>query len=207
MTRFLIGINVGLFVLMALADPGALSGRTTALHIDLGLSSGLVGGPADLVRLMTAGFIHFGLIHLGFNMYLLNQLGALLEPSLGRIRFAIVYIVSLLGGSAGALLLQPSGLHGGASGAVFGLMGFAAIGYWRQGVNPMRTPIGSLLMLNLFITFVVPGISVGGHLGGAALGAASGFIATERSLRGQAEWLLFAVLACGAVGVAGVLTL
>ena len=69
------------------------------------------------------------------------------------------------------MLLQPDGLHGGASGAVFGLMGMAAVGYQQRGINPLNTSIGTLLLLNLLITFVVPGISIGGHLGGAAAGA------------------------------------
>jgi membrane associated rhomboid family serine protease len=200
-TRVLIALNVVVFAWMTLADTSMLAGRTTGLHVDLGLSSVLVNSPGDLSRLLTSGFIHFGLIHLGFNMYLLYQLGLLLEPATGRVRFTAIYLVSLLGGSVGALLLQPVGLHGGASGAVFGLMGFAAIGYWRQGINPMRTPIGSLLLLNLFITFVVPGISVGGHLGGAAFGAMCGVAATDRRLRNRAEWLILAAMALGSVTI------
>ena len=198
-TRVLISLNVAVFAWMTLADTSMLSGRTTALHVDLGLSSVLIDTSSDLSRLVTSGFIHFGLIHLGFNMYLLYQLGLLLEPATGRVRFAAIYLVSLLGGSVGALLLQPDGLHGGASGAVFGLMGFAAIGYWRQGINPMKTPIGSLLLLNLFITFVVPGISVGGHLGGAVFGAICGVAATDRQLRNRGEWMILALLVLGSV--------
>ncbi|MDA3027939.1 MAG: rhomboid family intramembrane serine protease, partial [Actinomycetota bacterium] len=87
---------------MTLADTSMLAGRTTGLHVDLGLSSVLVNSPGDLSRLLTSGFIHFGLIHLGFNMYLLYQLGLLLEPATGRVRFTAIYLVSLLGGSVGA---------------------------------------------------------------------------------------------------------
>lgn len=206
-TRILIGLNLFVFILMTFADPNMLSGRTTRLHVDLGVNSGLISDALDLTRLLTAGFIHFGIIHLGFNMYLLYQLGSLLEPSVGRIRFAAVYVVSLLGGSTGALMLQPDGLHGGASGAVFGLMGFAAVGYWRQGINPMRTPIGSLLLLNLFITFVVPGISIGGHLGGALLGAVGGVLATDRSLKGRPESALLAVFAFACIALSASIAL
>ena len=119
---------------------------------------------------MTSGFLHFGIIHLAFNMYLLYMLGQMLEPAIGRIRFGLVYIASLLGGSAGAMLIQPDGLHGGASGAVFGLMAAGFVGYMLRGVNPLTTGIGTTLLLNVVITFSIPGISRGGHIGGAVAG-------------------------------------
>jgi membrane associated rhomboid family serine protease len=130
----------------------------------------------EYYRLITSGFLHFGIFHIGMNMLLLFQLGQLLEPAIGRLRFGLLYFASLLGGSLGALLLQPNGLTGGASGAVFGLMAAAAIGMHRRGINVFRTGIGTILVLNLVITFTIPGISVGGHLGGAIAGAICGFV-------------------------------
>jgi membrane associated rhomboid family serine protease len=176
-TRSLIIANLAVFVSVALADARSLSGRTTRLQVDLGLAADLVAlGPTEWYRVVTSGFVHFGLIHVGFNMFLLHQLGGMLEPAIGRIRFALVYVICLVGGSAGAMLLQPNALHGGASGAVFGLMGLAAVGYQQRGINPLNTSIGTLLLLNLAITFVVPGISIGGHLGGAVAGALCGYV-------------------------------
>jgi membrane associated rhomboid family serine protease len=87
-----------------------------------------------------------------------------------------LYFASLLGGSLGALILSPLAFTGGASGAVFGLMAAAAIGMHRRGINVFRTGIGTILVLNLVITFTLPGISVGGHLGGAIAGAICGFV-------------------------------
>jgi membrane associated rhomboid family serine protease len=118
-------------------------------------------------------------------MFILFQLGLLLEPALGRLRFATLYVAALLGGACGALLLDPNALTAGASGAVFGLMAAAVLGLWRRGVDPFRTGIGGLLAINLLLTFVIPGISVGGHLGGLAAGAAAGaaLFATERTPR------------------------
>lgn len=112
-------------------------------------------------------------------MLLLWQLGQLLEPALGEWRFTLLYFASMFGGAAGALLLTPDGLTGGASGAVFGLMAAAAVGLQQRGVNPMRTGIGSTLILNLLITFMIPGISIGGHVGGALTGAAVGYAMLE----------------------------
>ena len=126
-------------------------------------------------RLVTSGFVHFGIIHFAFNMLLLFQLGQLLEPAIGRVRFGLLYVAALLCGSAGALLLQPNSLHGGASGAVFGLMGAAFVGMRNRGVNPFSSGLGATLMINLVITFAIPGISIGGHIGGIIGGAIGGY--------------------------------
>jgi membrane associated rhomboid family serine protease len=180
LTRAIIAVNVAVFAVMTVADAATLNSSVTALHADLGLYGPFIDGPQDWYRFATSGFIHFGAIHLAFNMFLLYQLGRMLEGALGPVSFSIIYLTSIFGGSAGALALQPNGLHGGASGAVFGLMGFAAIGFWRRGVNPMNTGIGSLLLMNLLITFVVPGISIGGHLGGVVAGGACALVESDR---------------------------
>ncbi len=142
---------------------------------------------------MTSGFLHFGIIHLAFNMYLLYMLGQMLEPAIGRIRFALVYIASLLGGSAGAMLIQPNGFHGGASGAVFGLMAAGFVGYMLRGVNPLTTGIGTTLLLNVVITFSIPGISRGGHIGGAVAGALCGLVVLAPGYKRYPEWMSYAV--------------
>ena len=78
----------------------------------------------EYYRLFSAGFVHFGIIHIAFNMVALISVGPQLEAMLGRWRFAALYVLSLLGGSALSYLLLPvNSLGGGASGAIFGLMG------------------------------------------------------------------------------------
>ena len=114
-------------------------------------------------RLVTSGFLHYGFIHLAFNMFMLFQLGQLLEPVLGRVRFGLLYFASMLGGSAGALLVQPNGLHGGASGARVRPVRRRRRDDVRRGINPLTTGVGTAIVLNLFITFTIPGISMGGH--------------------------------------------
>jgi membrane associated rhomboid family serine protease len=158
-------------------------------------------------RIITAGFLHdnrlpMGLLHIGFNMYMLYYLGTMLEPTLGRTRFAVAFFVSLLGGSLGALLLSPDKAVVGASGAVFGLIAVALMELRSRGIPPFQTELGGLLVLNLIITFGFSAyISVGGHLGGLAAGAVVGFLyfeleKTRRTLRSPA----FA--ACVALGIA-----
>lgn len=135
-------------------------------------------GPAveagEYYRLVTSGFVHFGLLHVGFNMALLYRLGSELEALLGRTLFVLLYFASLLGGSLGALLLSPDAFTGGASGAVFGIMAAAVVAN-RVSRHPVVDPsVGMLLVVNLLLTFGIPGISIGGHLGGAVTGALVG---------------------------------
>ncbi|MDQ3030034.1 MAG: rhomboid family intramembrane serine protease, partial [Actinomycetota bacterium] len=178
-TYALIAVNLAVFVWIAVANPDTLTGRAALTEdnpqLDFGLASVFLEN-GEWYRLVTSGFLHFGIIHLAFNMLLLFQLGQLLEPAIGRVRFLLLYLGALMAGSAGALLLQPDSLHGGASGAVFGLMGAAFVALRNRGINPMTTGLGTTLLLNLFITFTIPGISIGGHIGGIVGGAIAGWV-------------------------------
>ncbi len=130
----------------------------------------------EVWRVVTSGFLHVGIIHLLFNMLILFQLGSALEGRLGRARFLGIYASSLIGGSIGVMLLQPPTTPAvGASGAVFGLMG-AVVVQARRGRSPIETSVGGLLILNLVITFVLPGIAIGGHLGGLIAGVVGGLL-------------------------------
>jgi membrane associated rhomboid family serine protease len=125
-------------------------------------------------RLVTGAFLHVNLLHIGFNMYLLWILGQMLEPMLGSGRFAALYVTALLWGSFGALVVTPDAHTVGASGAVFGLMGAAAVELRSRGVNPFKTDIGVLILFNLGLSFLLAGISIGGHIGGLIGGALAG---------------------------------
>lgn len=174
----LIAVNVIVFVAMTAAGGGGVSRGGGEVF-----SNGALFGPAvadgEWWRIVTAGFLHAGLLHLAFNMYFLYYLGMLLEPQIGKLRFAIIYAVSLLGGSLGALLLSPNALTVGASGAVFGMMGAALIAMRVRGLDPMGSGLGLTLLLNLAITFVIPGISIGGHIGGLIAGGVVGLLMFE----------------------------
>ncbi len=220
MTMSLIIANVVVFLLVLIFshEPGALTGSVTDMHLRLGLSKDVLahpiawqsdaGGlfmtePNGWYRLITSGFLHFGIIHLGFNMYFLYVLGPMLEPALGRVRFLLLYIASMLGGALGVVLIDTAGISAGASGAVFGLLAAATVGLWRRGVNPFTTGIGTALLLNLFITFAIPGISIGGHLGGAIAGAICGAVMLAPSYRGFPKWVTYATPV--AVGIGSVI--
>ncbi len=213
-TKVLIGINAVFFVAMV-ATGGTVSGASGPVFT-WGATYGPLVAQGEWYRLVTGGFLHAGLLHLGMNMFLLWLLGQALEPALGRSQFVAIYMVSLLGGSLGVMLLDPTSPTLGASGAVFGLMGALTVLQMRAGQNPWRSGIGTLIVLNLVITFMVPGISIGGHLGGLVAGAAAAWglgVTTERSPQGTprvpfagriAALAVFAVvLAVAAVTVVG----
>lgn len=124
----------------------------------------------DWYRWITSGFVHFGLLHLGLNMFVLWQFGTQLEPALGRARFLALYAGSLLGSSLVVFLLGgEESVHGGASGAIFGVIaGFAIVlrKLKLEWVN-MAAFAGIWLVMGFFAT----GLSWQGHLGGAAAGA------------------------------------
>lgn len=181
-TRILIGVNLAVFVLGVILEPSGFFNGSQRLLVDGGLISGgrlqsgqLIGvAHGQWWRLVTSGFLHYGALHIAFNMYALWVLGPLIERAVGRVAFVVIYGSSLLAGSLGGLLLTPYALGAGASGAIFGLMGAALA---AQKANHVRLAEGGILMwvgINLVITFALPGISKGGHIGGLIGGAIAG---------------------------------
>ena len=125
-------------------------------------------------RLITSAFAHFGPVHLVMNMWMLMLIGPPLERSLGTWRFAWLYLFSALGGSVLVEAMQLWGvsspsLAAGASGALFGLFGSLVVLYKRT--NSSLYSVLVILAINLVYTFIYPGISWEGHLGGLVAGA------------------------------------
>ena len=206
LTYALIAINVVVALGAVFSGAGATGGSGGSPLLTDGGLAGVAVGDGEYWRLITSGFLHFGLIHLLFNMFALYILGGLLEPAIGRLRFGIVYFVSLLGGSFGALLLSdPRSLTAGASGAVFGMMAAAVIVMRNRGINPMESGLGLWIGLNLLITFTIPNISIGGHIGGLIAGGLAALamfdLADRVRLPRQAPMLIAAGI--GVLSVAG----
>jgi membrane associated rhomboid family serine protease len=160
-------------------------------------------------RLVTGGFLHASVLHIAFNMYLLYLLGTMLEPAIGSARFAAIYFTSLLAGSFGALFATAAPTIG-ASGAIFGLMGAAAVELRARRISLWASGIGGLIVLNLALSFTVTGISVGGHIGGlvggtlAALAIRAADDGRIPGVRGRVPALGFvACLLLSAAAVAG----
>jgi membrane associated rhomboid family serine protease len=169
-TKVIIGLNVVVYVLMA-----ATANSHDSIESRFVLVKHLVD-EGEWYRMITSGFVHFGLIHIGFNMVLLYRFGDALERALGKWKFTFLYFAALIGGSFGALLLSPNAATGGASGAVFGLMGATAIAMRQRGVGWQEGGVAPLIAINLVLSVVVPGISLGGHLGGLLVGTALGAV-------------------------------
>ncbi len=198
----LIAINVLIFA-VTVAQAGSLSRNNSApLFQQWGLWP-IAVADGDLWRLFTSGFLHFGPIHLAFNMIALWVIGRDLEQVLGRARFVVVYLVSLLGGSLAVFLFAAeNSMTAGASGAVFGLMGGLAVVLLRLRRSP--GPALTIILLNVVITFVVPGLSIQGHLGGLIFGAAvtTGLVYAPRDRRVAVQAVtVLGLLAMIAVGV------
>lgn len=202
-TVALIAVNVLLFLGSGQFGFGSSGG--SRLFLDLGLFGPAITDGNEYWRLVTSGFLHSGLPHVGFNMYLLYMLGKMLEGPMGSKRFAGLYFASLLAGSFGALLFEPRGLTVGASGAVFGLMGAAFFQMRARGIDPFATGIAPLILLNLAFSFL-PGlnISIGGHLGGLVGGAVCALALIAIDKRRLPEWAGYVALAAvGLVSAAG----
>ena len=203
-TRIIMALNVAVFVWVLIGDTSSagFGSSISPREVELGLNKLLLSFNHEWYRLITSGFLHFGILHIAMNMYLLFQLGKLLEPPLGRLRYGLLYFACLLGGSLGVLVLEGSstGLHGGASGAVFGLMGAAAIGMQRRGINIFQTGLGATLMINLLLTFTIHGISIGGNIGGIVMGAICGSIMLPPPQQKQPPWLGYAVPTIAIIG-------
>jgi membrane associated rhomboid family serine protease len=123
-TFVLIAINVIVFLAEGRFGVGSQSGGSTLYGKFALFGPAIADG--DYWRIATSGFLHAGLLHIFFNMYLLYLLGQMLEPAIGSLRFALIYTVALFAGSLGALIVSPDAVTVGASGAVFGLMGAGA---------------------------------------------------------------------------------
>jgi membrane associated rhomboid family serine protease len=200
-TYVLIALNAAAFLAQIAGGGGGISGGGSPLIADFGLQ-GLAVADGQWYRLLTGGFLHASLLHIGFNMFALYILGRLLEPAIGTPRFVAIYFASLFAGSFGALLLtDPFTVTVGASGAVFGLFGAAFVIARGRGTDTIASELGFILLINLALTFAIPRISVGGHLGGLAGGVicALFIVAGERGAFGPRR-LPLELLAIAAVG-------
>jgi len=209
-TQALIAVNAAVFMLGVSAGDqvgGFFSSTLGRFGLDWGLlgsGSTRAGGSLGVAngewyRLVTGGFLHAGALHLLMNMAALWFLGSSLEQALGRVRFGVVYVASLLAGSLGVMIASPHQITVGASGAIFGLLGVMVAAQRARGINIWQSGIGSLLVINLLFTFAVPSISIGGHVGGLLGGLVCGQIIGKLAPKGQGN---LATFLCAVIGIA-----
>ena len=151
--------------------------------------------------MITSMFVHGSFLHVTFNMLSLYIFGRALEPVIGRARFLTLYLLGGFGGSVAVLLLNPSSGVLGASGAIFGIFGAFFVIQRGLGGNSLQMVI--LLVINLGIGFIVPGVSWQAHVGGLLVGGLVGFILLKtRAIRAQGrQKLLLAAVAVGLIAI------
>ncbi len=169
-TPVLVALNVLVYLFTAFQAESIWDNNRSLLSQWGTLWPPAVLGDDEWWRVVTSGFLHDGLLHVAANMFSLWMMGRALEPALGKGRFLALYFGSMIGASAANLLI--GGLDAvpvvGASGAIFGLLGCYAVIVVKQRLNPSMLIIN--LLLNVYITFQVPNISILGHAGGFVLG-------------------------------------
>ena len=192
-TKLLIGVNVAVYV-AELIQGGGVYGVGSTIY-----EKGVLWAPfvanGDYWRLLTAAFLHYGPFHLLLNMLGLYWFGTLLEQRIGSGRFLLLYLVSGLAGSAGALVISPTNPTVGASGAIFGILGAGLVLEQQRDYVFGGSALG-VIIANLVLTFAwSSNISVGGHIGGL-IGGAAATLALSRFGRGHAVY--------GRAGLAGI---
>jgi membrane associated rhomboid family serine protease len=207
-TRALIALNV--IVFLAETATGVRLGGCTG-NCGTVWNHGVLFGPSiadqhQYWRIVTGGFLHDGILHIAVNMLSLYFVGSALEPAVGRVNFAAIYLASLLAGSFGALLFQPHVPTVGASGAIFGIFGALIIVAYHRGIPIWQSGLGMVLVINLIFSVTFSGISIGGHLGGLIAGLICGEIVMRFSERRRRPALVYAGFALvAAVSVVGAL--
>ncbi|HLI59163.1 MAG TPA: rhomboid family intramembrane serine protease [Solirubrobacteraceae bacterium] len=205
-TEIILAINVIVFLAevgTGLPILGVSGGRAGTVYLDGALYGPYIHGIQNQpYRLFTSAFLHGGLIHIAVNMWFLYVVGTALERGIGRLPFLAIYITSIFAGAFGALLFEPLAATVGASGALFGLFGALIVLAQRRGISIWQTGLGATLILNVVITLTIPGISIGGHLGGLAAGLILGWMWVEfgeRRGRGAAFYAACLVIAVAAI--------
>jgi rhomboid protease GluP len=185
-TYVLIGMNVAVYVLMVVSGVSA-----TDPSADAALRWGADYGPYTLHgqpwRLFTSMFVHFGIVHIGFNMYVLYQVGRLTEQLFGRVKYVFLYLATGLVGGLASLLVHPDVVGAGASGAIFGVYGaFLGLLFVRRHVIPkpaMKAMVQSATMflgINLVYGLSSGRIDMSAHIGGLLSGIVLGWCLTAR---------------------------
>ncbi|MEC3974556.1 rhomboid family intramembrane serine protease [Amycolatopsis sp. H20-H5] len=202
-TPILFAVNVLVFLVTVVQAKSPMDNNVSSLFQwgELWLPATLEGN--EWWRVFTSGFLHYGLIHIAANMFSLWMVGRPLELVFGRARFVTLYFVAMLGGSAANLLFDnlDSAPSVGASGALLGLIGAYGVIVIKERLNPTWLIIN--LVLNVYVTFQVPGISIFAHLGGFVLGGLATVALLYAPEKDKLRWQVvgIAVLVVAVIGL------
>ena len=196
-TYALIAVNVVVFLLQQAGGDVVIQGRVVENKaiVDYGINAHAIAD-GEWYRIVTGAFLQANILHIAFNMFALWSLGRIAEPLVGRWRFALIYAVALVAGSAGAILLSPNALTVGASGAIYGLFGALVLLFRQRGVDIWRSGLGITILINFAITLTVPNISLGGHAGGFVGGLLATWLFIELPRRTRSPAHATVAVAC-----------
>lgn len=214
-TRVLIGINIAVFLAMAAATREFVDFNTQTV-LRWGADFAILTTSGEWWRMLTAMFLHGGILHIAVNMWALRNLGYTAELFYGRRNFLIIYFLSGLAGSAGTMIWNPLSVSVGASGAIFGVAGaLAALVYFKKLPVEralLRRDIGSIggvIIFNLIIGARIPVIDNSAHVGGLLAGTLLGFalpatiFRTERQKPTNTGYVAIAAIVVAILIIAG----
>ena len=209
-TQAIFGINVAVFVAMMLAGVAMLDNPAWQDLVHWGANFGPLTISGQWWRLLTCVFLHAGLLHIGFNMWCLWDLGRLAESVYGHWTFALVYLICGLGASLTSLIWNPVVLSVGASGAIFGIAGALVASFYLGEFSLPRAALSGTLHsvvvfvgYNLFFGAVMAGTDNAAHVGGLLMGLLLGALIAKVA-PGHDDFLRrIAVLLVGALLVVG----
>jgi membrane associated rhomboid family serine protease/Flp pilus assembly protein TadD len=180
-TTGLIGLNVLVFAIMVLRGASPFN-PSPQQAIAFGADFGPLTLNGQWWRLVTSMFVHFGIVHIGLNMWCLWNLGRAAEQLMGRASYLLAYFVSGIFASIVSVYWHPMGAGAGASGAIFGMAG-VLVSYVYLKKTPAHLQINSRMLgsLGTFIAYnlafgALPGISNAAHIGGLVMGLAVGAV-------------------------------
>jgi rhomboid protease GluP len=207
-THIIIAINFAIFALMVFTGPNALFSPSMRQMIRFGAGYGPMTTNGQPWRLFTEMFVHFGILHIGMNMYVLWQGGPLVERLFGNFAYLVIYIFSGLLGSYLSLSAHPMSVAAGASGAVFGvygaLLGFLVI---QRGTVPpailrsLFNSAGLFVVYNFAIGLALKQVDMYAHGGGLVGGFLLGMLLSRKLQRNAnlVRALITALVGCVAI--------
>jgi rhomboid protease GluP len=209
-TYTLIGINVLVFILMAIDGAGIMD-TNAVVHLKWGSDYAPLTLTGDWWRVFTCMFIHFGIIHLAMNMYCLYYIGTFLEPMLGKVKYISAYLCTGVLSSIASLWWHKEAVNSaGASGAIFGMYGlFLAL--LTTNLIPKTVRQGLLQNIGIFVVYNLVygtkgGVDNAAHIGGLLSGFVFGYlfvIGIKKGKEGQqVKWVLPVIIAA-TIAIAG----
>lgn len=176
-------IFIGCFIAVLLAQMNVGLDESVAIA---GLSNDAVLKKGEVWRMLTSGAMHYGFLHIYFNSQAFYGFGSLIENLSNRAHLAIVFVLSVAGGSVLSLFLMPDALSLGASGGIMGLIGYLAIyGYRRKQQLPpdfLRSLLVNIGFIAAFGLIAYQIVNNAAHLGGLLTGVVYGFLQIPRDL-------------------------